>query len=303
MKLKTMTAVFALAALTGFGRDCVFFVGAHPDDTEGYAATAFLLAEKYDVHVIDLTRGELGLGRKGFEDGTTAVTRIAEEKAACALLGATPHFLCEIDGDAMAGRDSVEKLAALMREFKPKAVFTHWPVDGHTDHVQTAAVVAHATCLIERELGKQYPFEQYFYEVLLCQTENWHPLYSVDVTATMAKKQAMLRKYVCQNGGDALVKEKTEQAALRGLQHGGACRYAETFTSRTGRRLRGGVLEALEETKLIGGEPSPSEAFLAAARLAYRRPEYAGCTNTIVTTWFVDSAVRDDLPVEGGAIR
>ena len=249
MIMKNILSVcLLLSALSLSARECVFFVGAHPDDSEGYAATAFLLAKTYDVHVIDLTRGELGLGKKGLDDGTTAVTRMAEEKAACAVLGATPHFLCEIDGDACATMESVRKLHELLLKYKPKAVFTHWPVDGHPDHVQTAAVVSHALCWIDRAAGKYGSIQRYFYEVLLCQTSNWHPLYSVDVTSTMAKKQEMLSKYACQNAGNELVKEKTSQAKLRGSQRVPKCAYAETFTSFDGKPIENGVLEGLAET-------------------------------------------------------
>ena len=63
MNAKTMTAVALLAlGLAASAKEAVIFVGAHPDDSEGYAATAFLLRDTYDIHVVDLTRGELGLG-------------------------------------------------------------------------------------------------------------------------------------------------------------------------------------------------------------------------------------------------
>jgi len=233
--------------LTCLARESVFFVGAHPDDTEGYAATAFLLREKYDIHVIDLTRGELGLGVAGQKDGSTAKRRTAEEEAACAYLGATPHFLGEIDGSAYASQTAVSNLVALMRWYRPRAVFTHWPVDMHCDHVQTAATVAQAF----RQLGGG-PFpERYFYEVLMRQTVNWHPLYSVDVTATITNKQEMLRKYVCQNANDALVRHKVEQAVFRGRQREPACAFAETFTTYDGTPLPDGVLASLPETTRV----------------------------------------------------
>lgn len=222
----------------------IFFVGAHPDDTEGFAATAFLLAEKYELHVIDLTRGELGLGYAGLWDGSTGRRRVAEEQSACALLGATPHFLEEVDGDAYAGKPSVEKLAQMLSVLSPVAVFTHWPVDGHPDHVQTAAVVSHAV----RKAG--WNGEGYFFEVLRSQTRNFHPLYSVDVTKTIDRKTAMLRKYVCQNPEDSLAKEKREQAAARGKEREPACAFAEVFTTFDGEPIKGGVLARLPETAI-----------------------------------------------------
>ena len=226
-------------------RESVFFVGAHPDDTEGYAATAFLLRDKYDIHVIDLTRGELGLGMAGYRDGTTAKRRMAEEAAACAYLGATPHFLDEIDGFAYARKTSVDSLAKLIRELKPVAIFTHWPVDTHCDHVQTAAVTRRAA--VEAGFNGEY----YFFEVLRSQTVNFRPLYSVDVSKTIKDKAEMLRKYVCQNANDGLAKEKLEQAKARGQERRPSCAAAEVFTTYDGRRIEKGVLENLGETLVL----------------------------------------------------
>ena len=45
-------------------KESIVFIDAHPDDAEGFGATAFLLRDKFDLHVVDLTHGELGLGRK-----------------------------------------------------------------------------------------------------------------------------------------------------------------------------------------------------------------------------------------------
>lgn len=231
--------------LVDIPKDRVFFVGAHPDDSEGFAATAFLLRDKYDVHVIDLTRGELGLGPEGLKDGSTAKRRMAEEAEACALLGATPHFLDEVDGSAYAGKASVDNLVKLIRELKPVAIFTHWPVDTHCDHVQTAAVTRRAAA----EAG--FRGEYYFFEVLRSQTVNFRPLYSVDVSKTIADKAAMLRKYVCQNEGDGLVKEKLDQAKARGEERTPKCAAAEVFTTYDGRPIEKGVLEQLDETVLV----------------------------------------------------
>ncbi len=245
-------ALFGIAALLSFSacaKEALFFVGAHPDDSEGYAATAFLLREKYDIYVIDLTRGELGLGRKGFIDGSTGARRMKEEAAACAFLGATPHFLDEIDGYAAAGQPSVDRLAALIEHFKPVAIFTHWPVDTHVDHVQAAAVTRNAI----RKSG--WNGESYFFEVCITQTRNYVPLYSVDVTKTLPDKLKMLRKYACQNGNDLLAQANEMRARHRGAAKGVAA--VETFTTYDGRRIPGGIIESLAETLPFG----PKSAF------------------------------------------
>ena len=249
--------VMGLLAVFGpaFAKESVFFVGAHPDDSEGFAATAFLLRETYDLHVIDLTRGERGLGPQGLKDGTTAKKRVAEEEAACAYLGATPHFLSEVNGWCCAGQKSVDQLVELLRQYRPKAVFTHWPMDRHSDHVQTAAVVCHALDEVRKELQPEF----YYFEVMLHQTRNWHPIYSVDVTSTIENKLTMLRKYECQNDGDELAEANRKRAALRGSQREPRCSFAETFTTADGRPIKGGVLESLGSYVVtIGGAPFPS---------------------------------------------
>ena len=239
-------AAFCYAAFTLSAKEAIVFVGGHPDDSEGFAATAFLLKDKYDIHVVDVTRGERGFGLRGFYDGTTGARRVAEEYDACALLGATPHFLCEKDSIAIASQESIDTLARLIRDIGPKAIFTHWPIDVHTDHAMTAAIVAGAM-----RQARSYPAELYYFEVLRSQTRNYKPIYSVDVSATMTNKVEMLRHYVCQNGNDKLVKQKLQQAKERGAERSPAVAYAETFTTFSGEPIKNGVLEKLQETTII----------------------------------------------------
>ena len=250
--MKVFVILLFSAVLSATAKESIVFVGAHPDDSEGFAATAFLLKERYDIHVVDLTRGELGLGWSGLYDGSTARTRVAEEMKACSLLGATPHFLFEIDGSAYAGERSATALTKLFLRLKPKAVFTHWPVDGHADHVQAAAVVMRALRDSGLLNGSKNPPERYFFEVLARQTQNYVPLYYVDVSRTMESKISMLRCYACQNENDSLVQTKLEQARHRGAERVPRVEFAETFTTFDGRPIAGGVLEELPETVAKG---------------------------------------------------
>ena len=240
-----MTVLAALFATCAFARESVVFFSAHPDDTEGFAATAFLLKEKYDIYVADFTGGERGCGMVKFLSGWTMAKRLDEEKAALALLGAEPLYIGEVNGESCATPRAILRMTRLLKEIRPKAVFTHWPIDTHDDHRNCAIAVMKAV-----ENLQSAP-EFYFFEVLRCQTMNWHPLYSVDVTSTIEKKKELLRKYECQNAGDSLVKEKVSQAACRGGQRVPAVAFAETFTSLSGRRIEGGVLESLAETALV----------------------------------------------------
>ena len=193
---------------------------------------------------------------EGLKDGSTGRIRVKEEENACRLLGATPHFLSEVDGCACAGQPSVDLLVGLLRQYRPKAVFTHWPLDRHSDHVQTAAVVFNALDLVRRELQPEF----YFFEVSLGQTRNWHPLYHVDVTSTIGNKLTMLRKYECQNDGDGLAGANRKRAALRGRQRTPSCAFAETFTTFDGKPIEGGVLSSLGELVVTRGDaPYPRE--------------------------------------------
>ena len=222
-------------------RESVVFVAAHPDDTEGFAATAFLLKEKYDLYVVDFTGGERGCGEVKYLSGWTKAKRAQEEKEALAMLGTEPLFVGEIDGEACATPRAIATLTRFLRQVRPRAVFTHWPVDEHPDHRNCSI----ATIAAVEQSGNRPEF--YFYEVLLDQTRNWHPIYSVDVSSTMKLKQELLAKYECQNPDNALVKEKTAQAAIRGKTRVPAVPYAETFATFDGRPLPGGVLAGLKE--------------------------------------------------------
>lgn len=244
MRLAWALLVGLALGFSAWAREAIFFVGAHPDDTEGFGATAFLLGERYDLHVVDLTRGELGLGPAGLKDGSTAARRTKEEEAACGYLGARLHFLGEVDGSAAASASAAEGLAELLRRFKPKALFAHWPVDLHADHVQAMAV-----CVNARRLAK-WRGEFYFYEVERSQTRNFRPLYSVDVSRTIGRKLTLIRHYVCQNANDALALDKLDQARVRGASRLTPCAHAEVFTTYDGERIRGGVLEELPECEV-----------------------------------------------------
>ena len=226
-------------------KEKIVFVAAHPDDTEGFAATAFLLRDKYELHVVDVTRGERGLGRPGLLDGTTGLRREAEELAACAMLGAKPRFLGEINGFAFAGGASVTYLGAVLADLRPVAVFTHWPVDKHAEHVQAAAVAANAL------LSLDYQPERYFFEVMFTQTRNYRPTYYVDVGATIESKLAMLRLYECQNANDFLAQDNLNRAKVRGKEAPRPMEFAETFTTFDGKPIPGGVIDSLPEAVVM----------------------------------------------------
>lgn len=119
-------------------------------------------------------------------------------------------------------------LDGLLRELKPKAVFTHWPVDSDADRMQCAALLARA--MTETGLSP----EVYYFAAPISRTCNWHPIYSVDVSSIMTNK------------APATSRERT--ARYRGIWRSPPVSYAEVFTTLDGHPIMGGVLESLKET-------------------------------------------------------
>ena len=206
---------FTIGSLGLCAKERVVFVEAHPDDLAGHAGTALLLAEKFDVKVIDFTRGEFGIGEESYRDGSCARMRVEEEKKACAMLGTVPVFLDMVDyrGEkAFADEKVTRRLVELFREWKPRAVILHWPLDTHPDHVQSYAAAIHAL-----HLARLSP-EVYFQEQTT-QSRNFQPKYHVDITCVKARKDELIRCYVCQQG-EAMACRKDRDSVFRAQRIG-----------------------------------------------------------------------------------
>ncbi|MBO7721553.1 MAG: PIG-L family deacetylase [Kiritimatiellae bacterium] len=202
------TVAAASASPAPAARETVVFVEAHPDDLAGHLGTAMKLAEKFEVHVIDFTHGELGCGEEKFKSGWTRRTRTAEETEVCRRAGFKLHWCEEVDGYAYAGKAACDRLAQLFKEIKPRAVFCHWPIDVHDDHVMSAAATLKAI-----NLAGIKP-ERYFHEQDI-QSRGFAPAYHVDITPYVEKKAQLARLYVCQ-GGDKIVERKAESNRVYG---------------------------------------------------------------------------------------
>lgn len=199
-------------------KERLVIAGAHPDDLIGSAGLALLLKDRYEIHLFDFTRGEAGLPGTPYDE--VARMRTAEETAACEHAGITPHFLGEIDGDAYANREVTARAADLFRELRPRAVIAHWPVDVHMDHIMSTASTMKAMELAGLRS------ELYFYEETY-QSRSFDPRLYVDITEVFDAKVALIREYRCQNVGDHIVRNKTQDAIFRGSQCG--VRYAEAY--------------------------------------------------------------------------
>lgn len=225
--MRNLAVLFSLIlSLSASAGPSVAVVGAHPDDLEAALGAVILLKERgYDIHVIDFTRGERGLGEAGCADGSTARKRVAEEERACAKLGAKLHFLDEIDGEAYAPMKTCRQLADLLAQIRPAAVFTHWPLDTHSDHVMTFAAVHKAVNLMGGATPEIYYMEEPH------QSKNFQPDHYVYINHVREKKNEIIRCYECQNRNDGLVRRKMRQSEERGRDVWMPARHCEAYAS------------------------------------------------------------------------
>ena len=217
-------AVCVLVVLLVHAKESVVFVCAHPDDFGGISGTGMRLAEKFDVHVIDYTHGERGLGEEGYLNGTVRKMRTVEEENACKVAGATLHWMEEVDGEAAAGMDTCRKLAELLKAINPRAVIAHWPIDTHMDHVMSTAATLKAV-----QLAGLKP-EIYFQEQHH-QSRCYRPVFYVDISSVKARKDEVIRCYKCQ-WPEAMVERKTADAKAYAVEVGMA--LAETLAPMAG---------------------------------------------------------------------
>jgi len=119
----------------------VLAVGPHPDDVElGCGGTVARLATGGKrLGILDLTAG--GLGTRG-----DVTVRAREAEAAARALGvAWRSCLALPDGGIKAGdSEQLEKVVALLRSARPRALLLPHPGDAHPDHGEAAALVRRA---------------------------------------------------------------------------------------------------------------------------------------------------------------
>ena len=217
-----VAALLSVAALSAYALDKVVVVGAHPDDLAGEIGLALLMRGVFEVHVIDFTHGERGCGEEKFRSGWTKAKRIKEEESVCAEIGATLHWLDEIDGEAYASRETCDRFADLLKSIKPRAIITHWPMDHHLDHVMTYAATMKAVAL-----AKITP-EIYYHEQDR-QTKGFQPVFWVDISSVETEKERIIGLYECQNGASWIAPNKRAAADFRGRNMHRRVAFAEAY--------------------------------------------------------------------------
>ena len=223
--MKKTIAVFAacaaICAAAAPGLEKVVFVGGHPDDFAAQIGLALLMRGRFEVHVVDFTHGERGCGEEKFESGWTKAKRTKEEESVCAEVGATLHWLDEVDGEAYACRETCEKFAGILKELQPRAVITHWPMDSHLDHL-----MAYAATMKAIQLAKIAP--EIYYHEQDHQTKGFQPAYWVDITSVEKEKERIIALYECQNG-TTIARNKRLNGDFRGRNMRRTVKFAEAY--------------------------------------------------------------------------
>ena len=191
----------------------ILLVVAHPDDVAyGMSGTAYLLKDRYKLHVTCMTKGERG--RKGWSMKKTASVREKEEAAACSILGADLMFCKRTDGEVFADVKTCRQISRLVEEIRPAAIFTIWPVDFHIDHTAVAEIVKKAVSMADM------PIEIVYCEEADCQTSLFVPDYYVDISHVIDRKLEMIRCHECQNRDDEMAREALAKSIRRGKESG-----------------------------------------------------------------------------------
>ena len=133
MKKTIMSVVAVCLAGAALAKEKVLVVCAHPDDSIAMAGTLFLMKDKFEIHVADLTKGQRGGPAADFISGATAARRTVEEENAAALVGSTVHWLGFMDGELYATPEACAAVSNLVAELKPRAIFAMWPIDRTTN--------------------------------------------------------------------------------------------------------------------------------------------------------------------------
>ncbi len=171
-------------------RSSVLFVTAHPDDVAfSCGGTAWLLKEKYDLHVVCATHGDGGhVAGRNASPAEVAEVRPAEEQAACELLGASLTFLDLPDGRIFATSDICERVAGIVKQVEPVAVLTHGPFEKR-DHSAVFTIAYQALFIAGRFWETE--FCMFFHEDGTYNLTS--PSILVDISGVVEHKRELIR--------------------------------------------------------------------------------------------------------------
>ncbi|MCL5270951.1 MAG: PIG-L family deacetylase [bacterium] len=121
-----------------------FAIAAHPDDIEIMMAGTLIMLGRagYELHVMHVADGSCGSAT--LDAGAIAAVRLAEARAAAALIGATHHPPLAADLEIFYERPLLTRLAAVVREVAPEILLLPSLEDYMEDHANTARLAVTA---------------------------------------------------------------------------------------------------------------------------------------------------------------
>ncbi len=205
----------------------VVFVVAHPDDVAfSMGGTAWLLKDRYQLHVICASQGERGYASTVAGPKppcpVTAATRAREEAAACALLDARLSFLGLIDGELFAERSVCERIAGMLAAIKPVALFALGPLE-KPDHAAMSLAARLALHLADLYWTTELlmPFRH-------GETVNMsHASLFVNISSVIEHKRQLIRCHTTQAPDESAVERVLVRNMLLGKM--AWCEYAEAY--------------------------------------------------------------------------
>ncbi|HEY7210563.1 MAG TPA: bacillithiol biosynthesis deacetylase BshB1 [Bryobacteraceae bacterium] len=173
----------------------ILLFGAHPDDVEwGAGGIALLLADqRLSFAIADLTRGEMG--SRGTPD-----ERAREAIDAAEFLGAAARENLDLPDCALADTpETRQRIAHVVRKYRPRLVLAPYWKDRHPDHIATGSMVRNSAlyCTLTKSNSAHPPHKpQAFLYYLLHHYKK--PSFVVDISNVYQRKLALLKMHVSQ---------------------------------------------------------------------------------------------------------
>jgi LmbE family N-acetylglucosaminyl deacetylase len=254
----------------------VLALGAHPDDIEiSCSGTLRQLQRRgLEIHIATMSLGDCG--SSGLSREAIARKRRAEAEKACALLGATYHYVGSSDFSIFDNDLHNRKVTALLRDARPDIVLTHSLSDYLLDH-ETTSTLGRNACFYAPVVNydtsadtKAGPIDRvphlFYFDVMEGVDifgKRISPQFYVDVSGEIDFKSEMLAQHASQrewllahHGMDDYLASMRSWAAVRGSEataaKGGKIGYAEAFRQHLGHAYpRNNLLQELLGDRVI----------------------------------------------------
>ncbi|HEY2853594.1 MAG TPA: bacillithiol biosynthesis deacetylase BshB1 [Gemmatimonadaceae bacterium] len=175
-------------------------IAAHRDDVELTCGGTLIKAahQGYRTAILDLSQGEMGT--RG-----SAATRAAEASRAAEIMGLAARENLDLpDAGILNDPPTRERLARVIRRFRPRVVIAPAPTGRHPDHIVTSQLVRDACFLaglarLAPDVPKHRPNK--VVHTLSFRQDATKPTFVVDITDEFELKLEAVRCYDSQFGG------------------------------------------------------------------------------------------------------